>query len=66
MKVSLKCLFGHKWLYKDYTYAIKSNGKPYNFKAVRKCARCETREYKYDEWKDEMYIDLKDREDIFF
>ena len=44
-------LFGHTWLYKDYTNWIKENGDHYDFKAARRCTRCKQNEYLYDTWK---------------
>jgi hypothetical protein len=43
-------LLGHKWRYKDYTNAIRWDGKRYSFTMVRKCMRCDEHEYKYDYW----------------
>ena len=44
-------LFGHTWLYRDYSNWIKENGEQYDFNASRKCARCKQYEYLDGTWK---------------
>ena len=45
------CRFiGHNWRYKDYSNWMKENGEKYDFKASRKCTRCHTHEYLFDDW----------------
>jgi len=51
-KVSIFCrLLGHHWRYKDYTNWINEKGDTYDFKASRKCTRCNQHEYLNQEWK---------------
>jgi hypothetical protein len=45
--------FGHHWLIKDYSNWMKENGDIYDFRAARKCTRCDRHEYLYDTWKPE-------------
>lgn len=45
------CRFiGHNWRYKDYTNWMKENGEKYDFRASRKCTRCNLHEYLYEDW----------------
>ena len=51
MALNILChLLGHKWRYKDYTFAVKADGTPYKLSHVRKCMRCDEHEFKYDTW----------------
>jgi len=43
-------VFGHRWLYKDYSNYIQADGNKYAFKASRSCTRCSLHEYYYSEW----------------
>ena len=43
-------VFGHRWLYKDYSNYIQADGSKYAFKASRSCTRCNQHEYFYSEW----------------
>ena len=43
-------LFGHRWLYKDYSNYIQADGNQYAFKASRNCTRCNQHAYFYSEW----------------
>lgn len=44
-------LFGHRWLYKDYSNYIQADGSKYAFKASRTCTRCNLHAYYYTGWK---------------
>ena len=48
--VQLCKLFGHRWLYKDYSNYIQADGNKYAFKASRSCMRCKQHAYYYSEW----------------
>jgi hypothetical protein len=43
--------YGHNWLYKDYSNHMKWNGDKYEFRASRRCSRCNQNSYFYTEWK---------------
>jgi len=43
-------IFGHRWLYKDYSNHIQADGNKYAFKASRCCTRCSEHAYFYSEW----------------
>jgi hypothetical protein len=46
-------IFGHRWIHKDYSNHIKSDGSCYEFTVLRKCIRCDAHAYLYDSWKTE-------------
>ncbi|MFI5219605.1 MAG: hypothetical protein ACHQNT_08955 [Bacteroidia bacterium] len=52
-------LLGHRWVYKNLENAVDKEGNPYPFKAVHKCTRCNTYEYKYDSWIDQNKLPLQ-------
>jgi hypothetical protein len=68
-------IFGHKWLYRDFTNAVKANGESYQYTKMRKCVRCEDHEYLYAQWvskdmrypidKDEGFLKKENSEAIF-
>ena len=63
MKLNALCrIIGHHWKYKDFSFAIKSDGSKYSFSATRICKRCDKKEYKFSEWIDETLVPLKDIE----
>ena len=59
MKISsdIRCkIIGHNWIYKDCSNAMMSNGEKYEYSKLRKCLRCNKREYSYDEWLEEEQV----------
>ncbi|HKR03010.1 MAG TPA: hypothetical protein VJY62_00125 [Bacteroidia bacterium] len=45
MKKNIRCkLFGHKWLFKDYTHNVDSIGQKLPYIKSRICTRCHQRE----------------------
>ena len=54
-------LLGHRWRYKNYTNAIKMDGKKFLFTSARRCKRCDKYEYKYSSWVGKEFISPEDR-----
>ena len=58
-------VFGHRWLYKDYSNYIQADGNKYAFKASRSCTRCSQHAYFYTEWIPEVKSKTDHQGDYF-
>jgi len=58
-------IFGHRWLYKDYSNYIQADGSKYAFKASRSCTRCSEHAYFYSAWVSETKSKTDHQGDYF-
>ncbi|MEP7169536.1 MAG: hypothetical protein ABI855_09230 [Bacteroidota bacterium] len=53
--INICSITGHRWRYKDYTHAMKSDGSKYGFTSTRICKRCEKKQFKFtSKWVEEI------------
>jgi len=66
IKKTICNILGHRWIHKNYSGYIKSDGAKYEFTVSRKCTRCNERAYLYDSWRNSAESELQSGNNISY